>query len=514
MSSRIGTTFTLGYGDYLRFSRLVDELYGLHFPEKRRSDLEQGLRQAYAASTCPDLDAYYNLLRDSGAGSVHRQCLVNALTVGESHFFRDAGQFEALCTDVLPQIIEKKGMLRSLRIWSAGCAAGEEPYSLAIALRELLPDVDDWTISIFGTDVNTQVLDRARQARYGEWAFREDRAKHLRDRYFVREGKHYVLLPEVRRMVTFAQLNLVEDNFPSYRTNTMYLDLILCRNVTIYFSHATTQQIVGRFYDALVDEGWLVVGHSEHSLTTYRQFYTRSYPNAVLYQRQPSAPPQMWDWSDVAQEPEPEPEPVEAGFFAAPAPPAGPVAPPEVVPEQGKPERVPDNVDDVRALLEIGRSEAARDRLLQIVVERPRNAEAQSLLCQAHANLGEWVRAESACQNALRLNNLEQDAYYTLGLVQQHLGRLDEAVDALKKVIYVDSRSVRGHYTLASLYYSQGKLTAALKSLDNARRLLAHYDDRDLIPGTGGITAGNLRRAVVQQQQRWSAEALSRKGDL
>ncbi len=497
---------TLGYGDYLRFSRLVHELYGLNFPEKRRSDLEQGLRQAFAASTCSSLDEYYRLLLDPDNGAVHKQRLVNALTIGESHFFRDTGQFNALFEHVLPEIIARRQSLRTLRIWSAGCAEGQEPYSIAIMLRELLPDVDKWAITILGTDINTEALDRARQAIYSEWAFREQRAKQWRARYFKQVGKRYALAPEVRRMVSFAQLNLAEDRYPSFQSNTTFMDMILCRNVTIYFTPSTTRQVVERFYDALVDEGWLVVGHSEHSLTTYRQFQARSYPNAILYQRtgHPTVLPEDWEWLT------PTPEAVGAPSLRVPPTPPEETAiptPPLTQPKQAtEPEEI-DPLEQAGEFLAYGHSEQARDILIEVVKAHPDDVAACTLLCQAYANLGDWNKAEKHCQHAIQLNNLTEDAYYTLALVLQHQERMDEAINAMKKVIYLDSNSVRGHYGLANLYHSQGLLPQALKALDNARRLLMNYTDTEIIPGTGGITAGSLQQAITQQQQHWSAEA-------
>ena len=202
---------------------------------------------------------------------------------GETHFFRNAAQFDALYSQVLPQIIERRRALRTLRIWSAGCASGAEPCSIAILLQELLPDVDEWSITILGTDINTEALDRARKAIYSTWAFREQRARQWQSRYFRRKGDRYELVPEVRHMVTFAQLNLARDNYPAYETNTMFMDLILCRNVTIYFTESVTKRVIERLHDALVGGGWLVVGHSEHSLTTYHRFQARNYANAILH---------------------------------------------------------------------------------------------------------------------------------------------------------------------------------------------------------------------------------------
>ena len=170
-------------------------------------------------------------------------------------------------------------------LWSAGCATGEEAYSLAMLLHELIPDLKNWDILILATDINQDSLARARQALYSDWSFRESRAKTSRALYFSPQGRFYRLCDPIRHMVTFAPLNLIEDNFPSPHNNTVSMDLIICRNVTIYFTEETTRGLVQKFYRGLAQGGWLVVGHADLSLTTYRAFQARSFPNTVMYQK-------------------------------------------------------------------------------------------------------------------------------------------------------------------------------------------------------------------------------------
>ncbi len=500
----------LGYGDHLRFSALVQNRCGLHFPEKRRAEFERGVQRAFAASTCADLDEYYRLLQDPNSSVVHFERLVNALTVGETHFFRDAAQLDVLYGHVLPQIIERRRSLRTLRVWSAGCASGEEPYSIAMLLRELLPDVNEWTITVLGTDVNTEALDRARKATYGNWAFREERAKLWQPRYFRRQEKRYELASEVKRMVTFAQLNLAEDCYPAYVTNTTYMDLILCRNVMMYFAEPTTRQIVERFYNALTDGGWLVVGHAEHSLITYRRFQVHNYPNAILYRRadQPLLP-RDWHWL-----PPPAKEDKIASSVVPISVPRFPPTPVDTQIDVQPPLDLPqeelaedgDPIERARDLLDYGRSEQARDLLLELAKSRPRDASICALLGQAYANLGHWQKAEYWCRQTVRLDKLALDAYYTLALVLQHQGQLDPAIVSMKKVVYIDRHNVLGHFGLADLYRSNNQLPQALKSLDNARRLLEGRAEDELLPGSGGVTAGSLRETIIRQQQQWSAK--------
>ncbi len=503
---------SIKYEDYTRFSRLVRERFGLHFPESRREELEWGLQRAFAASTCVDLDEYYRLLTNADHNVVELDRLVNALTVCETHFFRDAGQFDALYNHIFPEIIERRRAMRTMRIWSAGCATGAEPYSIAIMLCELLPDIDDWTITILGTDVNTEALDRARKGIYNDWAFREERAKAWRPRYFrtFNKGQRHELIPEVRRMVKFARLNLANNCYPAYESNTVFMDLIICRNVTIYLAPVVTSQVVERFYNALVDGGWLVVGHAEPSLLTYRRFQTRNFPHAILYQRtgQPTALSQDWDWlsqapKDTAQPLPPPPEvpapPITPPITQLPEPPPASPAPQEAEPRAA--ESI-DTLEQARDLLDYGHSVHARDLLLRLIQNGERRSLVHTLLGKAYANLGSWQEAERWCRRAIRTNRLDAEAYYTLALVLQHQGELDAAINATKKVLYIERNNLLAHFGLANLYRDNGQLSQARKSLANARRLLEERNAEELIPGSGGVTVGRLLDTVVRQQEQ------------
>lgn len=496
--------------DYFRFSRLVEERYGLFFSDKRRIELERGVWQAYAASTCSTTIEFFDLLQDPVQGTVHRERLVNALTICETHFFRDEAQFDALLYHVLPKIIERRRSLKTIRIWSAGCASGEEPYSIAILLRELLPDVDEWSITIIGTDINTQALDKARKAVYGEWAFREERAKNLRARYFRSLGDRYELVPEVRRMVTFQRLNLVEDTFPSYATNTTYLDMILCRNVTIYFPEAITRKIIERLYECTLDEGWLVVGHSEPSLFMYRRFHVVNFPNTVLYQRISGMAPQPLAWEENELKNQPQPLSIQTPpSLVRPVQPP-PLARPSVNPRLSPPPQPPkkkSRLEQAQDHLNFGRSEKAYEVLIELASQQPTQVLPRVMLGKALANLGRWDEAEKWCREAIQLSSLAIEAYYTLALVLQHQSKVDEAVAALKKVVYIDRKHILGHFGLADLCYGLGQVSFALKSLDNAARLLAQISPNEVIPGSDGITAGRLHEVVINRQQQWSSEA-------
>jgi chemotaxis protein methyltransferase CheR len=517
LSASDRAALSLSYGDYLRFCQLMEDRFGLIFPEKRRMELEIGVRRAFAASTCADLNSYYETLSDPVNGALELERLVNNLTVGETHFFRDAGQFDALANHVLPEIIERRRSIRTLRIWSAGCASGEEPYSIAMLLRDLLPDIATWTITILGTDINTQHLERAHRGVYGEWAFRENRAKLLRPRFFTQHGNQYELSPEVRRMAAFSLLNLAENRYPAYETNTMCMDLILCRNVTIYFPEIVTRKVVDRFYNSLADGGWMVIGHSEHSLSVYQRFTSRNFPDAILYRRlsEPqkaegllttpvvSTPPRsvLTTLAIRPKDTQPLTSP-EMPRSKASDTPAAPT-PPEINLDFAA---LGNEFEQAQALMSFGHTDQARDLLLRWLTNHPNHAQACALLGTAFADMGNWPEAERWCRMAVGLDRLNLDGYYTLALVFQHESKSEKAIEMLKKVVYIERNDILGHFSLANLYYSAGQVALALKFLDNAHRLLDTRSPENLVPRSSDITVGRLADTVVEMQQKWEIE--------
>ncbi len=508
---------------FKRFSDLLLARCGLRFPDNRRAELDHGIRQAFAASACSSLDEFYNLLKVPG-NTMEMDLLINAVTVSETHFFRDTAQFNAIYQQVLPQIIERKKSIHTLRIWSAGCATGEEPYSIAMLLRELLPDFESWSITLLATDINTFSLDRARRGQYTEWAFREERARIMRSRYFQKNSNRYELNPSIRQMVTFNRLNLVEPTYPAYETNTTLMDLIICRNVTIYFSETVTHWVVDRFYDCLSDHGWLIVGHSEPSLETYQRFQVRNYPDTILYQKetrieaygqphtmsQPASmnmatrPVSSMNFGQLTTN--------SAGSLAKPIttqasqplPTKTPEPPAKALPAYVPTSKLPDLFEHADHLLEMGRSEEACKILIDLAAARPKDARVCTHLGQSYANMGNWTEAEAWCYRAISLDKLSLKAYYTLSLVLQHEGRLADAIEQMKKVVYLDRLYVLGHYGLANMYHESKQIPQALKSLDNALRLLLALPAEQVVPGSQGITVGRLRDAITLQQQNWS----------
>jgi chemotaxis protein methyltransferase CheR len=200
------------------------------------------------------------LRREGDTSPLHDQ-VIDALTTNETTFFRDFNPFESMRVTVLPELIARKRHTRTLAVWSAGCSSGQEPYSIAMTIRESFPELLSWQLTILGTDISPTVLDRAREGRYGQLEVNRGLPAHLLVRHFTRAGMEWEIEEPIRRMVRFQRHNLVAEwpVLPPF-------DLILMRNVMIYFDPETKRRVLARMLAQLAPNGYLLLGAAE---TTY-----------------------------------------------------------------------------------------------------------------------------------------------------------------------------------------------------------------------------------------------------
>lgn len=487
----------LSNDDYARFHDLVLERTGMLFGPRRRDALARGVLTAAERAGCEDLREYHRLLQEVKTDSELWDDLVGAITVGETYFFRNPAHFDALRQRILPELMTRHQEDRRLRIWSAGCSTGEEPYSIAILLRQLLPNIADWNIFILATDINKQALRQARQGRYREWSFRQT-ASFIRDLYFTPQDDLLELIPQVRGMVTLAYLNLAEDAYPSLATNTNAMDLILCRNVAIYLPQAVTQEIAGRFHRCLVTGGWLIVGASETNSVVYGQFAARNHVGVTAYQKTRGAGDTVtWKRRDAEKPPRPlvplRPEPARpepSRRAEEPSSALAPLAPPV------QPAASFDPYREGLTLLGQGRYEEAKICFLDCIARDPDLALAYYQMARLHANRGQLDEARLWCQQAIERDPLLTEAHYVLALIHQEEGTLDEAIGRLKKTLYLDSDFVLARFSLANLYQQMGHQDEAAHHRAQTIRLAAKMPPDDVVPGSDDLTASRLLTMV------------------
>lgn len=266
------------------FLRLRDFLYrktGLYFDEKKLYFVARRVAERMEATGAGDFRRYFAELR-FGPGERELQQLINLLTVNETYFFREYGQLKCFAEEVIPLLVGSRSPPVHLRVWSAGCATGEEAYTLAIILKEMTENQPEKiTAQVYATDINTAVLEAARRGCYGARSVREVPPQYL-SRYFVREGDSWCVVEPLKEMVHFQHLNLLD------RTQMRRMrgfDAIFCRNVLIYFDDVARREVALHFYDALVPGGFIFLGHAESMSRITPVFKLRRFADAIIYQK-------------------------------------------------------------------------------------------------------------------------------------------------------------------------------------------------------------------------------------
>ena len=426
---------------------------GLAYYSDKDEALAERLAKRLDKLGLPDCGAYLDFLQDGAAGETESDALIAELTIGETYFFRHREQLDALRLTVFPEIIRRNAASRRLRIWSAGCASGEEPYSLSILLKdEFKRELAGWEVSILGTDINRDFLARAREGKYGEWAFRTN-SDEFKQGCFRPSGKFWVLNPEYREGITFQYHNLAKHPFPSLVQNIAAFDLIVCRNVMIYFSAEGFGMIIPRFHDCLVEEGWLLLGHSEVVTLSPSPFKAVPANGIYLYRRGGAL---------LEGGPASAPVPVYEASAAPPASPSG-WKPHEFPPEP--PLRPPEAPS----------------------LPRPDLASARRL-----ADQGKWEQAAHVCATLLREDKLNAPAYFYHALVLEQLGEMVQAEEALRKALYLDRANLLAHYHLGLFLLRTGDEPGASRSFRNVLRLLEKQGSGDVLADADGLTAAGL----------------------
>jgi chemotaxis protein methyltransferase CheR len=488
--------------DLQRFQALLREVSGLELPEARRPDLQRAVDRALAATGLADADALHRHLREP-AGRPALEAFVGDLTIGETHFFRNRPQFQALERHILPELIERRRGSRRLRLWSAACSTGEEPYSLAIVLERLLPDRASWDVRILATDINRSALERARRGRYGAWSFREV-PDDITSTFFVRRGATLEVTGRVRQAVSFAHLNLAGDHWPSAATHTLDLDLVLCRNVLIYFGEELSHQVADRLHGALTAGGWLLVAPAELSQTVFRRFAVANLDGAIAYRKPAPVPAPAPVRAPAAtrgraQNPGmPEPHRPDGGAPAREGSPRREGVRTAVHTPQAGPDEIERAVDEWRS----GRAAEALRRLEAVAEADPADGRAPLLAARIHLDRLELDRAERWAGLACQRTPLSAPAHYLRGLALQEAGRLEDALAALRRSVFLDPGSVLGQVALADLLVRLGELGRARGALRAAAALVADGDPAEPVDGHDGPPTGRVRDLIAAHLAR------------
>jgi len=375
------------------------------------------------------LDQLMARLAAEGGQGPETDALIDAVTVGETFFFRYRAQFDALERHVLPQVLARNRDQRQLAVWSAGCSNGAEPYSFAIMLeRSFGVQLAGWRVDILGTDISRGALAEAAAGCYSDWTVR-DLPEESRKECFERTGGCWRVKNAYRRRVRFMRHSLVADPPPLPRTGRF--DIILCRNVLMYFDAPTRDRVLAGFRHALADQGWLVLGYAEAGPQAASHFVTETLPDCTLY-RMPGPPP----------------PPPRAEFRPAKR---APQARATALPANSNPEIY------VRTLLD----------------------------------QGEFARAATLCRAWVASAPMDPAAHYYLGLAVEPLSE-DQAIAALRRALFLGPHLAVVHFALLRIFQRRGDRVQARRHYVAVMADLSELSDDQRLPLGINLTAGEL----------------------
>jgi len=262
-------------------SRLVDDLCGVVLDESKGYLIESRLSDVAEKAGCKSFTELYHKARYQSDKKLQTE-IIDAITTQETLFFRDSSPFEALQHKAIPELLDMKAKTvfpKRLRIWSAACSTGQEPYSIAMIFHELLPDITTWDINILATDISDTAIKVASRGRYAAHEIQRGMEPKLLAKYFSKDGDFWKVNDELRSLIAFRQLNLLKKF-----TNLGPFDIIFCRNVAIYFSSEDKRSLFNRLAEVLIPEGYMFVGSSESLSDAGPQFKPQQHCRSVFYQ--------------------------------------------------------------------------------------------------------------------------------------------------------------------------------------------------------------------------------------
>ena len=465
---------------------------GLHFPKERWPILNENLSHAAHEFGFDDMAEFVRWFLSAKLNKDQTDILASHLTCSESYFWREPQVFAALTDYVLPELVKlKQNKEQKIRIWSAGCSTGEEPYSIAIALKKTIPDIEKWNISILATDINPKALKKARSGVYSSWSFRNS-PSWLKSGYFLNKGNgHYEVSQDIKKMVTFSCMSLVESSSMNTKSS---IDIIFCRNVLMYFTPRWINKIANSFFEELCDDGWFVVSSCELSSHVFPQFAFVNFHGAVLYRKTKNEPMQYMDPIPEVQQ-----DLSYRTFFDhvnnTRWMPHTDFQPNHFVEQLSAQHVTPSTFPLVPA-----------EAIMTVVHKAHKETPEESLNARISeirllADQGDLDKALSICNETIAMNKLAHGLYFLRASILQELGSVPEAIASLKQSIYINPDYIMGHFMLGNLFLRLGNNRASKKSFNNVLGLLNQYETDHKVPESDGLSLEYLRESIFSNMK-------------
>lgn len=459
-----------------KFRQYIESRTGIYIDDGKQNSFKISLDARIRILGIKDYDTYYSLITTNAIGKKEFDELLNLILIKETFFFRDDRQLNVLTKNILPELIERKKE-KEIKIWSAGCATGEEPYSIAMAIMEShLPD--DINVSIYATDISAGALKRAKEGIYNKSSMRAV-DKEMINKYFTHKDGQYFLNDRVKQRIRFDTINLIEPFFPR---ETDPVDIVFCKNVIIYFRLDTVKKVIRRFYNALADGGCLFVGHSESLWQISDDFELEEISGIFFYRK--DGKNKMMSVKKWSQQKEKTVNIMDPTYQRLPSSLVKKTArhitlTPQVVREKASQQHVgmmhkkdvskwmmkgvpPAEVDNYESILE---------DIEEVLQDDPKNANIHLLAGKIYANMGLYDKALKKGMDVLEVNDLSDNAYLLIGSIYYKTGEKEKAASSFKKAIYLDDTSLLAHYYLGNLYKDAGFIEQAVNEYKHVIRI-------------------------------------------
>jgi len=475
----------LSDAEFERFHQLTHEHTGIFFGPRRRSELQRHVNKMLKKQNISDVSTLYQNLITQDMNSSIWNSFIDTIIVGETYFFREKPLFQALSQYILPDIIKQHQTDKSLRIWSAGCSTGEEPYSLSILLDQLLgSEINLWRIFILATDINKPSIKKGIEGLYRKWSLRQT-PDNITSTYFRKENDLYRIREDIQKRVMFSYLNLKDPVYPALSTCTHAMDLILWRNVAIYLSEKVIADALKRFHQCLLPLGYFNIGASEAGYMGETPFVSKQYPGTFVYQKKsvPKQPKHFQVSSDKKTiRSNKKPEFKQTIQFQPSIPPKN----------KSKFSSSTSLLEQAQQLAKDRNYGQAIDQFRSYLNKKPDDADVWYQLARVYANSGDLVNAIDACISAIDLNPLLVEAYYIKGLIHEENGELDLAIQDYKKTLYLQSDFVLAHYHLSMIYLQTKKDKQAERHRVHALRMLSRRSGDEILTDADDLTVEQL----------------------
>ena len=478
-----------------QFKNLVSDRCGLYFKDHDLKDLEKVLIQRMKDLKIHSPSAYYNKLAVSEDRENEFRELLNLLTVNHTYFFRNEPQFDVLKDRILPELMARRLTDLSatnnpsnkprIRIWSAGCSTGEEPYTLAMVIQDVIPNIEDWDIQIIATDVSMNALAKARKGIYTETAMRLVDADH-KERYFTERkidkgAPQYEIRDSVKKTVRFDYFNLMDEEFPKK------FDIIFCRNVVIYFELETTIKIMNKFHSSLAEDGYFFIGYSESLQFITEKFKMQDWKDAIYYIKSPPEMPGKREPKRLADQ--------DLEKIIATAAKAEWLAEEKGIKIEKialPPRKIEDFLVDAIKFFHLKQYNRALALIEEAHQAAPEAMDPYYLFAEVYVNQGNFQEAKEKLNAALSIHPMFTPAHYLLGYIFMEQENLEEAKRHLKKALYLDKDFSLAHFNLAHIYRKEGRLEDSIREYRNTLKILAQMSLGDIIAYSGGFNAATL----------------------